>query len=52
MAHIKSELLQFSGTTTKDTCTEPRRGGGGSKGGRWVWLGLGGGVGVNADNCN
>ena len=28
------------------------KGGGRSKGGRWVWLGWGGGVGENADNCN
>ena len=30
------------------------KGEGGSKGGRWVWLGLGRGgvVGGNADNCN
>ena len=30
----------FSGITIKGTWTKPR--GGGSKGGRWVWLGLGG----------
>ena len=30
----------FSGTTIKDTWTKPR--GGGSKGGKRVWLGLGG----------
>ena len=24
----------------------------GSRGGRWVWLGWGRGVGENADNCN
>ena len=28
------------------------KGVGGSKGGRWVWLGLGVVVGVNADNSN
>ena len=33
----------FSGTTIKDTWTKPR--GGGSKGGRWGWLGSGGMVG-------
>ena len=40
---------EFSGTTIKDTWTKPR-GGGGSKGGRWGWLGWGGVV--NADNYN
>ena len=41
----------FSGTTIKDTWTKPR--GGGSNGGRRVWLGWGGQWwGVNADNCN
>ena len=41
----------FSGTTVKDTWTKPRLGG--SKGGRWGWLGWGvcGGA-VNADNYN
>ena len=34
----------LSRTTVKDTWTKPRQGGG-SKGGRWVWLGWGGGVG-------
>ena len=28
------------------------KGEGGSRGERWVWLGWGGGVGKNADNCN
>ena len=28
------------------------KGKGGSKGGKWDWLGLGGVVGENADNCN
>ena len=41
----------FSGTTVKDTWTKPR--GGGSKGGRWGWLGWGDLWGaVNADNYN
>ena len=31
---------------------EKTKGEGGSRGGRWVWLGWGGGVGKNADNCN
>ena len=43
---------EFSGTTIKDTWTKSR-GVCGSKGGRWVWLGLGGVVvGVHTDNCN
>ena len=37
---------RFSGTTIKDTWTKPR--GGGSKGGRWDWLGL---VGVVGSKC-
>ena len=36
--------------TIKDTYTKPK--GGGSKGGRWEWLGwVGERCGINADNC-
>ena len=39
-------VRKFRSSSTKDTWTKPRVGGG-IRGGRWGWLGLG----ENADNC-
>ena len=39
----------FSGTSIEDTGTKPE--GGRIKSGKWGWLGLGGVVGGNGDNC-